>query len=370
MTACDDCLRRSNLIAALAPRIEGLLQRPDRRIGEVLALPDDDLLSALVPTERLADLSRAIAVFEPDDARIRAAEAEAAVVCRHDSSYPAELRLVADAPPVLWARGDVDRMMELLASPCVAIVGSRRPSAYGEEVAEELGRGLAAAGVTVISGMAMGIDAAAHRGALRADDRRTVAVLGCGVDIVYPRVNQRLHEQITEAGIVMSEIPPGRRPYRWTFPARNRIMAALSAMTVVVEAGEPSGSLITASFAADLGRGVCAVPGRVTASTAAGSNRLLRDGAAVIRHAADALDELFGIGGAQRMPVKDPREALEPRERAVLEAVENGADPGTIAAATGLDPARVRTALGSLEAAGLIERSGIGSYERCATRHP
>jgi DNA processing protein len=222
---------------------------------------------------------------------------------------------------------------------------------------------LSAAGVTVVSGLALGIDAAAHRGALRAPNPRTIAVLGSGADVVYPRMNQRIYDQIAEVGVILSESPPGRRPFRWTFPARNRIMAAITAMTVVVEAADPSGSLITASFAAELGRGVAAVPGRVTATNAAGSNRLLRDGAAVIRDAADALDELFGVGGADRLVAAGPDPAeLAADERAVLDAVERGVDPASIDG----DPSRTRVVLGTLEARGFIRRSGIGSYERVA----
>jgi DNA processing protein len=145
-------------------------------------------------------------------------------------------------------------------------------------------------------------------------------------------------------------------------------MAAITAMTLVVEAADPSGSLITASFAAELGRGVAAVPGRVTATNAAGSNRLLRDGAAVVRDAADALDELFGVGGAERLETADPAAELDGDERLVLEHVEAGANPAAIAGAAGMDPARVRLLLGMLEARGLIRRSGIGSYERAAAR--
>ena len=181
-------------------------------------------------------------------------------------------------------------------------------------------------------------------------------------------MNRRIYEQIADVGVILSESPPGRRPFRWTFPARNRIMAAITALTVVVEAADPSGSLITASFAAELGRGVAAVPGRVTATNAAGSNKLLRDGAAVIRDAADALDELFGVGGADRLETARPSELLDDVERSVLEQVEAGSNPAAIAAAAGLEPARVRVVLGMLEARGLIRRSGIGSYERAARR--
>jgi DNA processing protein len=366
MSACDVCLRRNHVIATLAARIEGLLQRPSERIANLLALPSDALIEALVPSERMGQVVRAIEAFEPALAREAAADARLDVLCPHTPAYPDALRALADAPPVLWARGGADRLVELLDGPGVAVVGTRRPSPYGIEVAEELSRGLSAAGVTVVSGLAIGIDAAAHRGALRAPNPRTIAVLGGGADVVYPRMNRRIYDQIAEVGVILSESPPGRRPFRWTFPARNRIMAAVTAMTVVVEAADPSGSLITASFAAELGRGVAAVPGRVTASNAAGSNRLLRDGASVVRDAADALDELFGIGGADRLQTADPAANLDGDERLVLEQVEAGSDPAAIAAETGLSPGLVRVSLGLLEARGLIRRSGIGSYERVA----
>jgi DNA processing protein len=368
VTACDACLRRSHVIATLGVRIEGLLQKPSERIGNLLALSSDRLIEALVPEQRLGEVIGTIEAFEPALARESAADALLDVLCPHARAYPDALRGLADAPPVLWARGGAERLAELLEGPGVAVVGSRRPSAYGIEVAEELSRGLSAAGVTVVSGLALGIDAAAHRGALRAPQPRTIAVLGGGADVVYPLMNRRIYEQIAEVGVILSESPPGRRPFRWTFPARNRIMAAITAMTLVVEAADPSGSLITATFAAELGRGVAAVPGRVTASNAAGSNRLLRDGAAVVRDAADALDELFGVGGADRLEAATTAEVVGD-ERLVLDQIEAGADPASVAAEVGLDPARVRIVLGLLEARGLIRRSGIGSYERAAGRH-
>ena len=361
--ACSGCLRRSHVMASLAGRIESVLQRPGDRIKDLMALSSEELVAALIPDERIGAVSARVSAFDPQAARDSAAAAGLGVLCSHMAAYPAALRPLRDAPPVLWFRGDDERLARLLDGPSVAVVGSRRPSSYGLEVAEDLARGLASSGVTVISGMAMGIDAAAHRGALRAPAPRTIAVLGSGADVVYPRINRSLYEAIAEQGVVLSESPPGRRPYRWTFPARNRIMAAISAMTVVVEAADPSGSLITAEFAADLGRGVAAVPGRVTSAKAAGTNRLLRDGAALIRDAADALDELFGIGGADRL-ASAPAPELDDEAAAILAAVEDGIDVASIGANTAIDAARVRVILGRLEADGLIRRSGIGSYER------
>jgi DNA processing protein len=363
--ACNRCLHRSHVIATLAGRIEGMLQRPGSRVGMLLSLPTPELVEALVPAERVTEATAEIARFDPDAIRERSARAELAMLCAHADRYPGALHELPDAPPVLWVRGGTQRLTELLSESCVAIVGTRRPSAYGVEVAEQLARGLSASGVSVISGLALGIDAAAHRGALAAVKPRTIAVLGSGADVVYPRANRALYDSIAARGAVVSESPPGRRPFRWTFPARNRIMAALSALTIVVEASDPSGSLITAAFAADLGRGVAAVPGRVTATSAAGTNRLLRDGAALVRGAADALDELFGVGGADRLATSSARPVSDEEAR-VLGAIEDGTELGAIATITGLEPARVRVLLGVLESAGLVRRSGIGLYERTA----
>jgi DNA protecting protein DprA len=271
-----------------------------------------------------------------------------------------------------------------------------------------LGRGLCAAGVTVVSGLALGVDAAAHRGALAAGDA-AIAVLACGADVAYPPSHRGLYERIRSRGVVVSELPPGTPPMRWSFPARNRLMAALGELTVVVEAKERSGSLITATFAEQLGRDVGAVPGQVTGKRAAGSNRLLRDGARVIRGPEDVLDELFGIGegaavgpsgddrrpvdateaaqdGAKRAGVNGDGEAgelrrrrehlaaaleapsgardLEPRARRVLEAVEAGHGVEAIGAAARLSAAEVRAALGRLELVGLVARDGLGTYQR------
>lgn len=305
----------------------------------------------------------------------RLARAGIGAVCVHRDGYPSSLRALADPPWVLFFTGGRERLRRLTEEPAVAVVGTRRASPYGLEVAYELGRGLGAAGVTVVSGLALGIDAAAHRGALEGGGG-ALAVLAGGVDVPYPRVNRRLYERIRERGAVLSELPPGRPVYRWCFPARNRIMAGLAAMTVIVEAGEPSGSLITAGFAAELGRDVGAVPGRVTARAARGSNRLLRDGACVVRGPEDVLDELYGVGcrpgwdRAGGAPAREPEPgaALEPALRGVLEAVEAGDGLDAIGARTGMRAGAVRAALGRLEALGLIARDALGSYERTARR--
>lgn len=203
-----------------------------------------------------------------------------------DSRYPPLLRAVS-SPPSLWLRGALAPDDAL----AVAIVGSRRASGYGLEVAERLAADLAARGVTIVSGLARGIDTAAHRGALAARGR-TLAVLGCGIDIVYPPENRRLAAEIETSGAVLSQFPPGTPPLARHFPARNRMIAGLALGVIVVEAAEQSGALITAGLAAELGREVLAVPGRITAETSRGTHALLRDGATLVRDWADVVSEL------------------------------------------------------------------------------
>jgi DNA processing protein len=224
--------------------------------------------------------------------------------------------------------------------------------------------------VTVVSGLALGIDAAAHRGCLEGQGL-PVAVLAGGPDLPYPRRNVRLYRTICDTGLVLSEMPPGQRAFRWSFPARNRLMAGLAGMTVVVEAADPSGSLITAAFAADLGRAVGAVPGRVTARTAAGTNALIADGAAVVRGPGDVLDELLGPGAGEAARAAGGRARIEalPREaRRVLDAVEAGEGLSLIASAAGVTAGQARAALARLEADGLVVRGPLGAYERAAGR--
>ena len=368
MGACRGCLRRAHLLGHLAPRIAGLLDRPVRRAPAVLALPDEELIRA-VAGERGDEAREFLATFDVDRARRELARLQLEAACVHDRLYPALLTELEDPPPVVFFSGGSDRLGGFLAQPSVAVVGTRRPSAYGRELAYSLGRGLGAAGVTVVSGLALGIDAVAHRGCLDAGGG-TIAVLANGPDIAYPRANRRLWEAVRETGSVLAEMPPGQRAYRWSFPARNRVMAGLAQLTLVVEAGRPSGSLITAAFAEDLGRVVAAVPGRVTSRMAAGTNALLQDGARLITGAEDVLDELFGVGARPRGPAgpMDPvvESALEPELRGVLEAVEAGLGVEGIAGRAGLAVREVRAALARLEAAGLVLRDGLGSYERAA----
>jgi DNA processing protein len=209
---------------------------------------------------------------------------------RRDAAYPALLAAIHDPPAALWLRGEADAA--LLGRIAAAVVGARSCSGYGRAVARALGRELAAAGVVVVSGLARGVDGEAHRGALDAGGH-TVAVLGCGVDRDYPAAHADLAGRIVATGgLVVSEYEPGVEPAPWRFPARNRIIAGLARATVVVEARERSGALITADFALEEGREVLVVPGEITSSLSAGSNALLRLGATPVTSSADVLEAL------------------------------------------------------------------------------
>ncbi len=361
MTACDRCLRRGALLRLLVPWIARALDE-HRRLPTLLALGDDALLDAICGPKRGA-IDAELERFDAQAARLEAAAAGLQTVCRHEGGFPARLLNAPDAVAALWFRGDVGRL-DVLARECpVALVGARRASAYGLEVARGLGRELAVAGVPVVSGMALGIDSAGHEGALEAGGL-TVAVLAGGADIAYPRSRARLHRQIGAEGLVLSELPPGTRPHRWSFPARNRIMAGLAALTVVIEGTQSSGSLITAGFAQELGRELGAVPGHVTSALAAGPNALIADGAHVVRSAADVLDVLYGPGAARLRKSEPP--ALEPRLAALLEAVERGEGSPDVLAAEASEAAEVLSGLTELELLGLVRRGAGGCYVRAA----
>jgi DNA processing protein len=211
----------------------------------------------------------------------------ATCVARDEASYPANLREIPLPPERLWVQGRVETNDTL----AIAIVGAREATPYGVGCAERLAADLAARGITVVSGLARGIDSAAHRGALRAGGR-TIAVLGSGVDVIYPPENRRLAFEVVERGAVVSQFPPGTPPLAGYFPARNRVIAGLSLGVVVVEAAEKSGSLITAGLAGELGREVMAVPGPLTSLMSRGAHRLIQDGAALVQGWEDVVAQL------------------------------------------------------------------------------
>ncbi|MEA2124380.1 MAG: processing protein [Solirubrobacteraceae bacterium] len=364
--ACAACLRRTELIGWLSGHIEQQW-RLRRGRPQLLALPDEELLRWADRPEVAARYRAFSSAFATD----RLIATGVGAVCGCSDAYPAGLRELPDPPAVLHLLGDPGRIHD----DAVALVGARQASPYGLEVARSLGRSLGAAGVTVTSGMAKGVDSAAHAGAL--ETGHTVAVLATGADRPYPANAAGLHRRIVANGCVVSELPPGTAPRRWAFPARNRLIAALSLGTVVVEGGERSGSLITADFAAELGRFVGAVPGPVTSRGSAGSHALLKVGAEVIRGPEDILDLLSGaaatvgsvvIGSGPRLAPRPepapPPPDLTPDLRALLDRVERGA--GSLAELT-TDPAdglAVAAGLGELELRGLVRRVFGGRYIR------
>ena len=356
-TACPDCLRRSWLLALLGPYIERIATGAiGSRSPELLRLSNEDLVAAAAPKVAAQLLGRVAAL----DEGYLAAELLAAQCwscCRHDDRYPVGLRDASDAPWALIGRGDPRLLDGLEPFGVVTIVGARRATSYGREIARELGRELAAAGMVVVSGLAFGIDGCAHRGAI--DAGRTIAVLGCGPDTAYPAAHRSLWRQIAEKGLVISEFPPGAAPWRWTFPARNRIMAALAGMTVVVEAAARSGSLITADLAADLGRDLGAVPGPVTSRASAGPNNLLAGGACLVRDAQDVLDAMLGAGATQ---LDRTGPSLDPALAEVLATVEAGESScDGVAAALGLSGPEAAAALARLELLGYVTCSTVGA---------
>jgi DNA processing protein len=204
-----------------------------------------------------------------------------------EPDYPEKLKEIFDPPPLLYLKGNHFQPHEII----IAVVGSRKASTYGRTTAEKICSELALKGITVVSGMARGIDSAAHRGALKAGGR-TIAVMGCGVDVVYPPENTQLYDEIVEKGAVISEFPMHTKPDRGNFPARNRIISGISLGAVIVEAGLQSGALITADTALEQGREVFAVPGNITSASSRGTNRLIKQGAVLIERADDILHEL------------------------------------------------------------------------------
>jgi DNA processing protein len=276
------------------------------------------------------------------------------------AGWPAALADLHDPPSALFLRppGRPAHLDELLEPPVVAIVGARQASAAGVAFAQRLAAGLARAGVAVVSGLARGIDGAAHTGALEVGGR-TIAVLGCGIDVDYPRANAALAARVAAAGAILSEYGPGTPPAPWRFPARNRIVAALGQSVVVVEAARTSGALITAAFALEIGREVLAVPASPWVDAAAGGNALLRDGAGIVTCAGDVLVTL-GIDPAAAGG--ENREAVSREAARLLASI--GRAPGTpeaLGARLALAPAKLQALIAELELAGAIVRESDGS---------
>jgi DNA processing protein len=315
----------------------------------------------------------------PDAALAWANEDGNHLLTRADAAYPRLLLEIADPPPVLYVKGNP----ALLSRPILAMVGSRVPTAQGEANAEAFASSLSAAGLTIISGLAQGIDAAAHRGALAVEGGSTIAVVGTGIDRIYPARNAALAREIASSGAILSELPLGTPPTRWNFPRRNRLIAGLSLGVLVVEATTESGSLITARLAADAGREVFAIPGSIHSPQARGCHRLIREGAKLVETAEDVFEELRGRGGVSLplragtppSPRQPPRAVsrqslpipahLAPEAIQVLEALGREArNVDTLALNTGLAVEVLHARLLTLELEGLASRQAGGGFLR------
>jgi len=295
------------------------------------------------------------AFAEADELLARAETSRIELTTIGDAHYPEPLQHLTDPPPVLWSRGD----WTTLCDPIVSIVGTRRATSYGLRATREIASTLARQGACVVSGMAMGIDAAAHRATLDAGGR-TVAVLGTGADVAYPRAHAALHREIAQRGLVISELPPGSRADPGSFPRRNRIIAALARLTIVVEAPLKSGALITAKDALELGRDVAAVPGPIDAPQSVGTNNLLREGAHVLTSAADAL-ALVGL----TPPVRIAPELRGDAETRVWHALDEAASSlDELCARAAMPVAECLTIVTALELRGVVECALTGAVRR------
>lgn len=272
------------------------------------------------------------------------------IVTFTDEDYPANLKPLDEAPPLLYVLGSLKKQDSL----AVAVVGSRRATAYGRATAERLSFDLATRGVTIVSGLATGVDAAAHRGAIKAGGR-TVAVLGCGLDIDYPASNRRLRERVVSAGALVTEFSMGTKPLPGNFPKRNRIVSGLSLGIVVVEAASKSGTFSTVKWAADQGREVFAVPGDINRRTSSGTNRLISDGAKLTTCADDVLEE---IGVLKESWAKAPEVALSDVERLVVDTLDYGPiHVDEVAMHSKMPPSKTLSVLLSLELKGVVKQS-------------
>jgi DNA processing protein len=323
---------------------------PKRELTARLLCDDPELYEAAAP---LLEETRAVCR--------RASEAGIYPLPWNDPRFPTLLGAISDCPPVLWYRGD----LTALEHPAVAIVGSRAAASVSIDTAARLAGDLAARGITVVSGLARGVDSAAHRAALT--HGRTVAVLGSGVDYIYPQEHAPLATQITQTGLVVSEHPPGAPPLPHHFPQRNRLISGLSLAVVVIEASEKSGSLITAGCALEQGREVMAVPGNVLSGRNRGGHALLKDGAKIVETADDIVEGLGWDPAADRSGTRGTSScntagSADPVLRVM--AADQPYDLDALAFSSGLDVRRLLPRLIELELAGLVRRQGGGRFVR------
>jgi len=324
-------------------------------------------LTALEGQRLPAAVAQAIHSRQPMSAAAKelaqAQQAGYRLVTWDEPAYPHLLREIYDPPPLLYVRGNT----ELLNRHSISMVGARRPTPYGNQMAERLGRELAARGLVIVSGLARGIDACAHRGALSTPAGTTIAVLGCGIDVVYPKENRKLFEEIEQRGAIISEFPMGTFPGAQNFPIRNRVIAGMSLGVVCVEGAQYSGSLITSRLAMEFSREVFGVPGNVTQPMSFGPNQLIKQGAKLVTSWEDVVEELPTPVRAELLPVESPsaqeraslvEESLAPGERALYEllSVDQARHVDELLELSGLTSSEVLAALFDLEMKGVVRQ--------------
>jgi DNA processing protein len=319
--------------------------------GELKAAGLDGRLAARIVSEREN--------IDPDAEMERLARLGVAALTWDDPAYPARLKEIYDKPPVLYIRGELTAADEW----CIAVVGTRRPTAYGRQVAEELSAGLARNGICVVSGLARGVDAIAHRTALDAG-ARTIAVLACGLDLVYPREHAALAKEITGHGALISDYPPGTQPRGDYFPRRNRIMSGLSMGVLIIEGDLKSGAMITARLALEQDREVFAVPGSVFSAQSRGTNSLIQEGAKLVLTVDDVLEELNLKAVPQQMEMREIIETTDTETALLRHISREPAHVDEVCRDSGLPVATVSSVLAMLELKGLVRQMGPMSYVR------
>lgn len=351
-----------NMVSGLGPRRIALLSEAAGDTAGIFRLSSSELVWILKDKSGIAERIKEVKGSKAYTEELAYVSGEGiGIVCCMDSLYPDSLRNIYSPPPVLYYRGDIGCYSEDI----VAVVGSRRCSMYGLRMAETISFDLAAHGVNVISGMARGIDSAAHRGALRAGGS-TIAVMGSGFRHIYPAGAEKLARDISAAGVVVTEYPSYTEPSRSTFPRRNRIISGMARGVLVVEAAIKSGAMITVGHALEQGKDVMAVPGHADAHTSGGTNMLIKDGARLVTGASDVMDEL-GICSSSAGEVKETRPAgdVPPGGKEVLDALESGGClfAEDLSERTGLGPARLAEVLLRLELVGRVKALAGRRYE-------
>jgi DNA processing protein len=319
--------------------------------SELKAAGLDGRLAARIVAER--------ANVSPDEEMERLARHGVSALTRHDPAYPARLKEIYDLPPLLYVRGELTAADEW----CLSVVGTRRPTPYGRQVAEELSYGLAAHSICIVSGLARGVDSIAHRAALDAGGR-TIAVLACGLDIVYPPEHKQLALEIAERGALVSDYPLGTQPRGEYFPRRNRIMSGLSMGVLVVEGDVKSGALITARLALEQDREVFAVPGSIFSAQSRGANSLIQEGAKLVLKVEDVLEELNLTAVPQQMELKEIIPATDTEAELLRHISREPVHVDEVCRGSGLPIATVSSVLAMLELKGLVQQIGPMSYVR------